>query len=311
MTLSGALPETSSEVFARPAVNLALTLQTVKLGLEGYYGLEQTNGQTASTLQNAGSTLTLTAKLPLSLSFDGSVGFAWDDAVGMHVPFSLELDGAYRDLLTYKLYGGYRIERPSYFDIWSSYHFLDQGAALMPSLNWYGGVSSQMRLGPTFALDAGVGYTQASATVIPSSFVQSEQLFSFLQLPTETLGPSVSLSWNPPGPFSLNLGWKGAFINPGAFAPVSTFTLDAELNAPSGKFGGSLSGSSNIYSDPSLLSEELPNLTLSGFFRVSDGVLFRLDVNDILSPLLPGGRKLWDTYTQPGFHIVLRTQISL
>lgn len=314
MTLAGSQPQTSTEAHLHPTLDLGLSFSKVKFGLKTYYGLTQTTGQTGYQVQDGGSLLSLSASLPYSLTFDGSVGLDLDQRIGLHVPFSAAIEGVYSDVLSYKLYGGYRIDRFDYFKLWDSYHFLNQGRELQASPDWYGGVSSQLRLGRGFAIGAGIDYSQASAAVIPSSFVASQQLFGFTQAATQTVGPSVNLSWSPAGPFSLNLGWKGAFLNPGAFAPVSTFSLDAELNAASGRYGGSLSGVADLYNiaqQPQLLSAELPNLTLSGYLRVTRGVLFRLSLDDILSPLLVGGRKLWNTYTEPGFRVVARTQISL
>lgn len=312
MSLAGPTPASAlnARVLAvNPSVNVGVSLPKISGHLSGFYDLSQMNGQSAFQRQSVGGKLSLNVQLPLNLTFDGSVGTQWNNTIGWAVPFSLELDGAYKDILTYRLYGGYRVVRQSYFDLWQKYPFLNQSVSLIPSLEWYGGVSTSWYLGPHFRLRSGVDFSSSNAAILPTSPAVGNGLFDFVQGQATTLGPSLSFSWEPKGPFSLNLGWLGNFLQPAPFVPVSTFTLDAELNSADGRYGGALSGSMDLTSLVPLAAE-MPNLSLSGYFRISSGVSLHLNMSDLLSPL-SSGRKTWNYYYEPGFHVTVTTQISL
>jgi len=312
MSLAGPSPTNAlnaQELAVNPALNLGLNFSKVNGTLTGYYSATQTTGPVQSVGQTAGGTLSMSAELPLALTLKGSVGAEWEKTIRWAIPFSLELDGVYKDLLTYRLYGGYRVDRQSYFDLWTEYPFLDQSTNLVPSLEWYGGASASWHFGPALGLQSGVDFSDASAAVLPGSAQAGTGLFSFTQGRATVLGPSAELSWDPTGPFSLKLGWKGNFLNPGPFVPLSSFNVDAELSDTNGRYGGALSGTMNL-DTISPFAAEMPNISLSGYLRVSSGVSFHLNMNDLLSPL-SSGRKTWNYYYEPGFRVTVTTRISL
>lgn len=317
MTLTGLAPINSDELSVTPSLNVGVNLKNVTGTLSGFYGLTQSTEQPLPRYQKAGGTLSVNANLPRALTLDGKVGVQWDTSIGWVLPFSLELDGLYKDLLQYRVYGGHRVIRPSYFSLWGKYPYLTYSVPLITSMEWYGGFTDSWRFTRTFALDSGVDFTQATEEILPTSLAANGTgLFDFSQGASTILGPSIGLSWNPTGPLSMSVGWTGHFFDSNQFAPVSSFNLNAEFDAASGRYGGAFTGIMDLLrTSPgsSKVSPEMPNLKLSGYFRVSDGVTFHLDLNDLLSPLMDnsGGRKTWDVYTDPGFRVTVTTQISL
>ena len=311
LTLSGANPVSGSEYRVAPTVAMAIDTPNVSGGLSFYYGLTQgappaTSGAVASQTQKAGGDLSIKASLPYSLTLSGSFGLHWDDFNGLQYPFGLSLGGVASDLLTYRVYGGYRVNDVTYLDLWNRYPYLDQSIALHSTLSWYLGGEAQLRFRKELTLDSSLEYSTDSGAVLPTS-IDSTGLFGFNQIAYSAIRPAINLSWTPAGPFSLRAGWKGAFLNPNPFFPLSTFTLDAELSDSSNRYGGGLTGSLDLFST----GAQVPNIGLSGFFRASEGVLFLLELSDVLAPLIPGGRTTWSTYAEPGFDLVLRTEISL
>lgn len=312
MSLAGPTPSSAlnaRELAVKPSLSVGLTLSKVNGHLSGFYDLSQMTGQSAYQRQAAGGALSVSAQLPLSVTLDGSVGAQWDNTTGWAVPFSLELDGVYKDLLTYRLYGGYRVDRQSYFDLWQKYPFLNQSVSLIQSLEWYGGATTSWYFGPHFRLRSGVDFSSANDAILPTSPAVGNGLFDFVQGQETTLGPTLSFSWDPKGPFSLSMGWLGNFLKPAPFVPVSTFNLDAELNSADGRYGGALSGSMDL-TTITPFAAQMPNLSLSGYFRISSGVTLHLNLSDLLSPL-SSGRTIWNYYYEPGFHVTVTTQISL
>ncbi len=314
MTLSSPTPSSAinaQELSVKPTVSLGLDLSHVTGNLTGFYGFSTNTGQTQFQQQNAGGTLSVNAELPLALTLNASVGGLWDSTIGWAVPFSLELDGVYKDLLTYRLYGGYKVDQVSYFQLWTQYPFLNHNQILASSSGWYGGVSTNWRFGKNLALQGAVDFSNMSNAVMPVSIAQDGTgLFAFTQGDATTLTPKVSFSWDPQGPFSVTLGWSGNFINPVPFTPVNSFKLDAGYNDSGDKYGATVSGTMDLFK-PGQGSTLMPNLGLSGYFRVSDGVTFHLDMSDLLSPFTQSGRTTWNTYTDPGFRVTVTTQISL
>ncbi|HUX22875.1 MAG TPA: hypothetical protein VMW69_16685, partial [Spirochaetia bacterium] len=314
MSLASPSPSSAinaQELSVKPTLSIGLNLAKVTGDITGFYELRGNSGRTQYQQQAAGGSLALNAELPLALTFSGSVGAHWDDTVGWAVPFSLELDGVYKDLLTYRLYGGYKVSPQDYFDLWTKYPYLNHDQVLSSSLDWYGGVATEWRFGKNLALQGGLDFSNVTNAILPTTLAgDGTGLFEFTQGAATTLSPSAAFSWDPSGPFSMKIGWKGNFLKPVPFTPLSGFNLDAQYDDSTGRFGGALTGVMDLYS-PSEPATLMPNLGLSGYFRVSDGVTFHLDMNDLLSPLLSTGRKSWNTYTDPGFRVTVTTQISL
>lgn len=321
MNVSGPTPLNGSELEIEPSIHSSVQLSGVRIGLSGFYGLGQTvalaagsSGGSTTQLQRAGGTLSVKAELPLSLTLDGSVGLHWDDYNDLVVPFSVALRGDWGDVLSLDLHGGQRVRDLSYAGVWHDLPFLTEGGALHPTIEWYGGASTQLHLSRSFALDGGVEYTTDTAAIIPQAIDPGTGLFTFSQLPYVSLAPSAGLSWTPVEAFSLRLGWKGSFLGTSPFFPTTVLSLDAEVADPSTRYGGGLTGKWEIFPD----GTQLPVVGLSGFWRVGEGVMFTLTGEDLLSPLIPGGRTLWGGieagfpgYYQPGIGVTFATHISL
>lgn len=301
----------AQEIGVIPSLRIGLNLANLTGELLGFYGFRENSGRTRYQQENAGGTLSVRVELPLAFTLDASIGTQWDSVVGWAIPFSVELDGVYKDLLTYRLYGGYKVNRISYFDLWTKYPFLYHNQVLSASLRWYGGASTDWRFAKNIALQGAIDFSSATNAILPTVLASDGTgLFAFTQGAATTLSPAAVFSWNPHGPFSVKVGWNGNFLNPGPFVPVSGFNLDAEYNDTAGRYGGAFSGRMDIY-NPIQQSTLVPDLGLSGYFRVSNGVTFHLDMNDLLSPFMSTGRKTWNTYVDPGFHVTVTTQISL
>jgi len=322
ITVAGASPLGGNELDLEPNLSAAVQFGGVRLGLSGFYGLDRTAALGAASaagptaqLQRAGGALSLRAELPLSLTLKASVGLHWDEFNNLIVPFALDLTGDYGDSLSFSLHGGQRVKELSYAEVWRAMPFLAEEGALHSSVQQYGGASTQLHFGRTLGLDGGVEYTADSGAVVPVTLASDGTgLFAFSQEPLVELSPSVALSWSPAESFTLRLGWKGSLLESNPFLPSTTFTLSAELANASSRYGGGLTGKWDVY--PSGI--QIPNLGLSGFFRVTDGVMFTLSGDDLLSPLIPGGRTLWGNivpgfpgYYQPGLGVTLATHISL
>jgi hypothetical protein len=314
MSLASPSPSSAinaQELSVKPTLSIGLNLAKLTGNVSGFYELRANSGQLQYQQQSAGGLLTMNAELPLALTLKGSVGAQWDDTVGWAVPFSIEVDGVYKGLSTYRLYGGYEVSPQNYFDLWTKYPYLNHDQVLSTSLSWYGGVASEWRFGKNLALQGGVDFSSVTNAILPTALAGDRTgLFGFTQGAAMTLSPSAAISWDPSGPFSMKLGWKGNFLKPIPFTPLSSFNFDTEYDDNSGRFGGALTGVMDLY-NPTEPSTLMPNIGLSGYFRVSDGVSFHLDMNDLVSPFLSSGRKSWNTYTDPGFRVTVTTQISL
>ncbi len=322
VTVAGPQPLGGNEIDLNPKLGASVQFGGVQLGLSGFYGLGRTAalasggglGPTTQT-QRAGGSLSLRAELPLSLTLKASAGLHWDDFNGLIVPFSVDLSGDYGDTVSFSLHGGQRVKTLSYAGVWRELPFLSEEGALHGSIERYGGASTQLHFGRSLAFDGGLEYTDDTAAVVPTTLAGGGTgLFAFSQVPFIALSPSAGLSWSPTESFTLRVGWKGFFLNTSPFFPSSTFTLNAELANPSTRYGGGLTGRWDLYPN----GVQLPDMGLSGFVRVSEGVMFTLSGDDLLSPLIPGGRTLWSNivsgfpgYYDPGLRVTLATHISL
>jgi hypothetical protein len=106
---------------------------------------------------------------------------------------------------------------------------------------------------------------------------------------------------------SLSFAWDGEFLEE-AVIPRGrhVFSTSLSLEEENGSYGATASGSYSV--DP---TSDLPVLDTGGYYRLSEGVLIRLEWSDMLAPLVEGGRTRWGSYVEPGMQLRIVTEISL
>jgi hypothetical protein len=84
---------------------------------------------------------------------------------------------------------------------------------------------------------------------------------------------------------------------------------EVELRSEEENYGLTISAVEELRGEPMLF--QLPLVGLSAFADLTEGVRLSLDLSDILSPFITGGRIDYEPFIKPGFRATITTQISL
>ncbi len=303
-----------------PSITAGLNLNSVTFQLRGNYGLRVTDGLPAANSLNLG--LFMDASLPASFLIRGDVGAYWTLAgvpdAGLEVPWSLEISKTFSGGLGFSLSGGYQITPMSFSDLWADYPVLHIGDSVNNSLvhssAWFGKLgytlsSQDMLLTTQGALE--VAYRKNVLDI--SGYSRTDNSYLYTQRDMWTIIPTFELTWSPVSLLSIRAGLQGNLLNRATQEPLIAANGSLSISAPQNRFGGGLTAVFDLFGAP-----VVPNVSANLFARISDGVELDLDLEDMLSPLIPDGRPVIGSsvnsafpFISPGFRITLSTHISL
>lgn len=303
-----------------PSITAGLKLDSVSFQLRSNYSLRMTDGLPAANSVNLG--LFMDASLPASFLVRGDVGAYWTlsgvpDA-GFEFPWSLEISKTFGSGLGFSLSGGYQVTPMSFSDLWANYpvlHIGDTGDnSLVHSSAWFGKfgytLSTQdLQLTTQGALE--VAFRKNVLDI--SGYSRADNGYLYTQRDMWTIIPTFELTWSPVSLLSVRAGLQGNLMNRATQEPLLAANGSLSLTGPQNRFGGGLSAVFELFGAP-----VVPNVSANLFARVSDGVELDLDLEDMLSPLIPDGRPVIGSsvnsafpFISPGFRITLSTHISL
>jgi hypothetical protein len=119
--------------------------------------------------------------------------------------------------------------------------------------------------------------------------------------------PHAGFSWEWHNMLDINFDYTLQALERQPYEPLMRFSLDAELRSQEGNYG--INFQSKLDVDYGL---EVPIMGIGGFLRVTDGVVFNLDIEDFLAPVFHVTRLKWaDTYEDRGFLVTIKALISL
>mgnify|MGYP001329639468 CR=1 FL=1 len=304
---------TFSEYTVSPVLEAVFEYPSYSFGFLGTYGFRTLADHADSSAHRGalGGSFDLEFSIPLYL--EGGIGVYWNSVSDLYVPFDLGITARYHDVLSVFVKGGYAVEEQSFTWLWETVPLVDVRTGTQPlrdAAGFYveGGFGWLLMNG--MSLEGRLGFMDQSNAVSvrfdrfdPQTGLYAWESGSFLRL-----AASLAFSWEWRDTFSFGLRYAGEFLEHPAQVPDHSFSLNADLISPSGRFGGSIGTALDLYS-----ASAIPELDLGGFFRLSDGLRFSLEAKDLLSVFLEHGRKYYGDgeYTAPGFHLTLKTQISL
>ncbi len=205
--------------------------------------------------------------------------------------------------------GGYKVIPYDLHDILASQAFA-YPTALFDDSGWFADSSVQLTLTRDLAFTAKLSY-MASEMMPVGSPTQSAAtgLFNVTQQPGSQLSTDAGLRWGITQSFSVSAGWTHQYLTPLPFF-TSSDMITAEILGlePNGRFGGSLSLA--VSPTPTGVLQQ-PLVRMSGFWKISDAVKLQIDGDDLLSPLIPGGRLDLAPYITPGFRLTGSLGMSL
>ncbi len=243
-------------------------------------------------------------------------GVRWDFATRIAYPWSARLGVLIADRVDASVFGGLRVDRTRYADLWAEVPLLavgGQNGELRRNQEWFGGASARWSGPSGLAVSTEVEYTWSDARIEVAG-LNEQSVYSFEQRPLSSLRVSSRAGWRVSPTFSIQTGWTGRFIDTVAGVPSGAIDGALAWSDPSGRFGLSGEVSSGFYPEPTL-----PRVGLTGSYVIADGVEIDLELLDLLAPLLgERGRAAFGPmvgdrfpFIEPGLRGSLITRISL
>lgn len=304
--LAATSPETSYELAIVPNIGLDFQFDLMSFGGAISYELRSVPAVTNSF--SAFATFRLLAIEELLLG--ANLNLFWYDFSRFYVPFSLVADGYVGDFLQYFTEIGYRADRARFSELWQLFPFIDLSPARLPEHGWFWSGYIQARFIRTMLLQFDFDFRYLYEGYVAGDAVSADTgLFPYsYQADYLVLDLGLSYDWEVNSywgfTFSVNSWIQGGLFQRHSIYPLVELAAGVRLHDARQSIGGELSISTDITDTLSV-----PEIQLSGFYRLSERIMFKLDVVDPLAPLTT--RLFWEPFEAPGFHVFLSTTISL
>jgi len=172
---------------------------------------------------------------------------------------------------------------------------------------WFGDAAVQLTLFEGLSVKVGASYMNSS-DMPTAPTADSTGLFPVFQQAAVRVTGDTSVRWTIVPGMTLDARWQREFMDRPSFVPQDTITVEAIAMEATGAYGGQAAATMLTGSTFTVL----PELDVGGFVRLSEAAQLRLDLYDILSPLLGGSRygPSLSPYVEPGFRAVASVRLS-
>jgi hypothetical protein len=194
--LTGTLPEEDSELILRPSVQAGLSFPGFKAGFSADYRFRSLSVDSSSSDDNwLRSALSFHWAVSF-LDIGGNVGLAWDFGDAFYVPFSVDLSGAVRDILSFSVSGGFAFEEAAWSGILRENPYIALNGLLGPACGYFGRLDLRGNIGKALSITAGGDLRFLSGALVPdySSFVNG--MYSLTPEDRTLLSLSSGLPWS-------------------------------------------------------------------------------------------------------------------
>jgi hypothetical protein len=301
------------EFKSSPRLSLEVRTARFWLAVEGRYAWELYEGQEA---HRAGALARFGVEISKAARLEGSGGWHWSQSSSPEhlIPFDLTLTLTPNSYLSVVASGGYRVEELDLRELAEAYPWGAIPDPLLDDHGWFADVSTTLSLQRAFSLTAGARLSLPredlwSDTTAPAA----SGLYPLVQQEAVRVAVEASLRWTPARERYLAAVWRMEMGEYPEFTPGQQMRLEGGLGSEKWGAHGELVFNTN--QPPSTLDYSvIPELSLGLFFQPSGAVRLTAELEDLLSPLSQGGRRLewgWDPFLAPGIRGTFKVQINL
>jgi len=310
------LPEQDTEVDIQAGFFGNLDTQYVRFGLDGEYRFLNWL-ETGSPVHVLSGSVRAESNFPFALDVQADAGVNWIPGVDPAFPFSLSTTAYLGGIMTVYISGGYRWDMASFGDLWNRFPLVDSRNASgdryvqQYESGWF--IDGEIRYEPSdaFSVEAACSWLYASSRFQPKDFLPGRGLFSQEWSPGTVFSARSGFSWRIGDSLTLDSGVGGILFGADFINPSFEVNASIEYAPLEGLFGFSSEVDYTIYNEALVPIAMLPQASISGFFRISEGVSLSLEAEDIVSALTSEPSYTWGGYTSPGFALVFKTNLSL
>ncbi len=298
------------EILVDPGVGISVDVESVVVSAEADYLLRV---NPAGTQHGVDARVGFDAAFDVPLFLNGRIGVHWNTTNAFSVPFEIGIRGTVDDVFSVGASGGLEVQRTSLTALWERIPLVAVPATMPSERRWHAGIDFDYQTpDQVFSARGGLDFEVVENAIVIGAWDPATDLFAATVSELMSFRPTVDLEFSPSRVFSADLSWTGVFVGNRGFEPLSTIDLELGIRQENGDFGGNLRALWDIYNVVTI-----PQLSVGGFWKVSDGVEFQLDFEDLLSPIYDAGRLQFGTdvslspFVTPGFRAALRALISL
>ncbi|AFG38018.1 TonB-dependent receptor [Spirochaeta africana] len=334
------VPESDDEDYLQAGARVAVELPAFTLSLGAEYGLQALGAggmDSIDILHDGAITVSFDAQPSSRVDLYGNAGALWLVGDRFEYPFTLGVNYRSSDWVEFQGSFGRRAQRTLLHDLWRDIPLLrlPAGRSPDPAMEWFAGGRMQADfVEQNLRLQGGVDYIiEFQDRVLPGAYLfdvvpdgDDPDAFPQIGFSWDTydgveLQTHLQLQYQLSGFARLQAGYRGALPlfstrgNP--VVPQHLGQLGITLGSENGMYGGGADLEAPVYSVASL-----PYLDLHSYVQVTDGIVLRAAIRDLLAPLIDGDRYQFDVssdngtpgfspFIEPGIRFTLSAEITL
>ena len=293
-----------------PSLSLAAQFTAVRIGLDARYGYRSSTPEGGSQVHNFDAGLSLEWQLTAALLLAGSVGWYGSSAGASLVPFEVRLSVTPASFVALSAGGGYRVTPLAMRDV-LALHPLVLPDVPEDDSGWFADGALRLTFTKDVSASARAAFSTASAALdADASPDPVTGLYPLAQREGSRLTTDLGMRWGITSEVSVSASLAHEWLALTHLVPADRLLVELAALQSAGRWGGNLSVDVSV-PQPAAGSTQLPVVTASGFFAVSDIVTLQLGAADLLGFLLPGGARLgFGGYEQPGFRVTASVRMS-
>ncbi len=300
-TLSGEIPESKEELLLTLQSGISWEKNWFGISLNGEYVYDRLSENDVKNM------FTTDLKFGFALkSIDMSVkaGLLLLQDLSLLYPFSVSLDGAFKELFQYQSSAGYFARNYLNYKTWINYPFFDLAEGIDKGWFWDGRIIVSPFSYTEFGFKWKYKNMDSYMSLDPESFDSSNGLFSVNSIQGNYLDLSPFIKLNILSQWNFLFGWDTQILDDkNLLHPVQS--LYTEINYNREKYGFFIMGNYSL--DPIVA---IPDLSLGINYAISEGVVLSLEGEDVLG-FFAEDRITFGSYIEEGGKISLLTKISL
>ena len=300
-TLTGETPVSSNELLISLDSSFSFKKGLFNSTISTGYKYDQLSGSAERNILDSDLKLGITLK---SMEISANAGIFWIPETYPLYPYSITLDGAFKEKVQYHSSAGYLVKNYLNYDSWENHPYFAIASGTNKGWFW----DNQITISPNQYSDIGFHslyrFMESYMSLNPESFNTLDGLFSVESIKGSYLDVSPFFKLSFLSGWNFSVEWDGQLLfDEDIMKPVHS--LSSEIVYEKENTGFSLSG---VYSLKPFLA--VPSISIEIHYLISDGITLSLEGQDILN-YFSYDRLTIGNYIDEGGKLTLLTKISL
>ena len=300
-------PEKIGEIVIDGRMSLGYEFAKGMVAVEPFYRFRDSNEYPSLTENVFDFSIKTGVELNNRYTFDGRVGFHWNENTGNSFPFEIGLTGYFSEFFNTTLKGGFRSEPQTLNELMWKYPLIFPPSSLEENRGFF--IQNQFSWVPYPLLTLnGVIELVDNSAILDLTGTRDQNTGLFTTTQNEIMGLSISLQskWQFLRNYTLRGGLKTNLISHPSYVPDFELTAEVIGKEEKGKYGGSLSiGFESGIND----FVQAPEVEISGFYRFTRFFTLSVEVGDLLYFFLDGPRYSWYPFVDRGFYVNVKSNL--